>query len=110
MIYSSITTVVSWLSIVFPSTVHYNPGEKFNVSFNTLRPRQDGRHFQMHFLEWNAWILITISLKFVPEGPINNIPPWVQIMAWHLSGDKPLSGSLMALFTYAYMHHSASVS
>ena len=28
----------------------------------------------------NAWILINISLKFVPKGPINNIPALVQIM------------------------------
>ena len=30
------------------------------------------------------------SLKFVPEGPINNIPSLVQIMAWRRSGDNPL--------------------
>ena len=34
---------------------------------------------------------IKISLKFVPKGPINNIPALVQIMAWHRSGDKPIS-------------------
>ena len=26
------------------------------------------RHFPMHFLEWNLWISIKISLKFVPQG------------------------------------------
>ena len=40
------------------------------------------------FLNENAWILIKISLKFVPKGPVNNIPALVQIMAWHRSGDK----------------------
>ena len=30
---------------------------------------------------WMKWILIKISLKFVPKGPINNIPALVQIMA-----------------------------
>ena len=34
---------------------------------------------------------IKISLKFVPTGPINNIPALVQIMAWRRRGDKPLS-------------------
>ena len=29
----------------------------------------------------NVWISIKISLKFVPKGPINNIPASVQIMA-----------------------------
>ena len=62
---------------------------------NTLRPRQNGRYFpdifKCIFLNENISILSTISLKFVPEGPINNIPVLVQIMAWHQSGDKPLS-------------------
>ena len=47
--------------------------------------------FKCIFLNENAWILINISLKFVPEGPINNIPALVQIMAWRWPGDKPLS-------------------
>ena len=44
--------------------------------------------FQMHFLEWK---LIDISLKFVPKGPVDNIPALVQIMAWRRPGDKSLS-------------------
>ena len=64
--------------------------------FNTLRPRQHGRHFaddifKCIFMYENIWIPIKISLKFVPNGPINNIPALVQIMAWRRSGDKPLS-------------------
>ena len=31
------------------------------------------------------------SLKFIPKGPINNIPALVYIMAWHRPGAKPLS-------------------
>ena len=34
-------------------------------------------------------------LKFVPKGPINNIPAMVQIMAWRRPGDKPLSEPMM---------------
>ena len=34
------------------------------------------------FLNENDWISITISLKYVPKGPINNIPALVPIMAW----------------------------
>ena len=41
------------------------------------------------------WISIKISLKFVPKGPINNIPALVQIMAWRRPGDKPLSEAVM---------------
>ena len=40
-------------------------------------------------------ILIKILLKFVPKGPINNIPALVQIMAWRRPGDKPLSAPMI---------------
>ena len=38
---------------------------------------------------------IKISMKFVPKGPINNIPALVQIMAWRRPGDEPLSEPMM---------------
>ena len=67
---------------------------------DTLRLRQNGRHFaddtfKRIFLNENVRISIEISLKFVPKGPFNNIPALVQIMAWHWSGDKPLSEPMM---------------
>ena len=67
---------------------------------NTLSPRQNGRHFADYiskcvFLYENVWISIKISLKFIPKGPINNIPALVQIMAWRRPGDKPLSEPMM---------------
>ena len=67
---------------------------------NTLRPRKNGRHFPDDTFKWiflveNVWISINISLKFVPRGPINNIPTLVQVMAWRRPGDKPLSGPMM---------------
>ena len=69
-------------------------------AINTLRPRQNGRHFPDDIFKWiflnaNVWIPIKISLKFVPKGPINNIPAMVKIMFWHLPGDKPLSEPMM---------------
>ena len=79
---------------------HECGGGKLVVFINTLRPRQDGRHFPDDILKWiflneNLWISIEISLKFVPKDPINNIPALVQIMAWRRSGDKPLSEPMM---------------
>ena len=47
--------------------------------------------FFPYFFHENVWISINISLKFVPEGTINNIPALVQILAWCLPGDKPVS-------------------
>ena len=65
----------------------------------TLRPSQHGRHFQDDilkriFLIENGWISHNISLIFVPEGQIDNILSFVQIMAGRRSGDKQLSESI----------------
>ena len=54
--------------------------------FNTLRPRQNGRHFAEDifkhiFLNENIWISIEISLKIIPNGSIYNKSALVQIMA-----------------------------
>ena len=70
------------------------------VRINTLRPRQNGRHFaddilNCIFLNENVWISFKISLKFVPKGLINNIASLVQIMAWRRPGAKPLSEPMM---------------
>ena len=40
-------------------------------------------------------MLLNISLKYISNCPINNIPALVQIMAWCRSGDKPLSEPMM---------------
>ena len=66
------------------------------LSFNTSRLRQKAVIFQTTFPNAFSWmkmdkILFKISLKFVPQGPINYIPALVQIMAWRHPGDKPLS-------------------
>ena len=63
---------------------------------NTLRPRQNGRHFpddilKCIFLNENVWISIKISLKFDPKGPINNSPALIQIMAWRIYASPSLN-------------------
>ena len=91
------TQLQQWsLSPVFPRGV-----------LNTLRPRQYCRHFtddifKCIFMNENVWILIKISLKYVPKVRINNIPALVQIMAWCRLGDKPLSEQMMVCFTDIY--------
>ena len=59
----------------YPGLTHWGR-DKMAVIFQTT--------FSNNF-SWiiNAWISIKISLKFVPKGPIDNIPALVQIMAWH---------------------------
>ena len=44
--------------------------------------------FKCICLNEDVLIPIKISRKFVPHGPINNIPALVHIMAWHQPGDK----------------------
>ena len=75
---------------------------------NILTPRQNGRHFaddilKCIFLNENVWILIVISPRFVPNGPINNMPTLVLIMAWCRLGDKPSFEPIMHWFHDAYM-------
>ena len=74
------------------------------TAINTSRAIRSRRHFaddsfKCIFLNDNVLISIKISLKFIPMGPINNIPVLVQIMALHQSGDKPLSEPKIILLT-----------
>ena len=81
----------SKVSILFYSILFYS---------NTLRPRQNCRYFtddilKCVFANENVLISITIPLKFVLNGPIDNIPALAQKMAWRPPGDKPLSEAMM---------------
>ena len=80
----------------------------FVIAINTLRPRRNEHFadniFKRIFFNENVSISIKISLKFVPKGPINNIPALVQIMAWRRSGDKPFSEPMtISLLTHIYV-------
>ena len=83
---------------------------------NTLRPRQNGRQFpddifKRIFLNEYVWILIQISLKFVPKRAINNFPA----MNSSDNGLAPIRRQAIiwtndGSITDAYMRHSASMS
>ena len=67
---------------------------------NTLRPRQNGRHFaddlfKLILMNKDMWISIDTSLMFLPTGQINNIP---------------LSESVMFSLPAQILRHSASMS
>ena len=67
---------------------------------NTLRPRQNGRHFpdgtiRRIFLSENVLTSLQNPVKCVSTVRINNKPALVQIMAWRRPGDKPLSEPMM---------------
>ena len=60
----------------------------------SLKGPVDVLHFQVFIFilfDENFYILIQISLNFVPDGPIDNKLALVQILAWHWIGDKQLS-------------------
>ena len=67
---------------------HLEESNSYMWQLNTLKPKQNGRHFAANTFKHIFWnenirILIKISLNFVPKGPINN------------TGDKPLSEPMM---------------
>ena len=92
-----------WIEIETHDTRYcWNIGCPSKTHLNTLRPRQNGRRFaddtfRRIFLNENVRVSIKISLNFVPNGPIDNIPSLVQIMAWRHPGDKPLSEPMMVI-------------
>ena len=56
----------------------------------------------------SVWISITtctISLKFIPKGPIHYKSALVQVVAWHRTGKKSLPESMLTQFTDAYIRH-----
>ena len=82
------------------NNIHDHHDSSLVVTVNKLCARQNGRHFpddifERIFLNKNVWILIRISLKFGPKGPINNISASVQRMAWCRPGHKRLSEPMM---------------
>ena len=61
--------------------------------------------FKWIFMNEKLLILIRISLKFVPKGPIVNKSALVQVMAWRRTGDKPLTEPMLDEFAVAFMWH-----
>ena len=62
---------------------------------NKSRSEQNGQYFaddifEHIFLQENLYSLFQISLKFVPQAPINSKSSLVQVMAWCQAGTKPL--------------------
>ena len=95
-----------WNEITYPfpnllQALLLSQGPLLLTWFNTLRPRQNGRHFADDIFKC---IFLNENLL------MHNNPALVQIMAWRRSGDKPLSKPMIVKFTDAYMRHSASMS
>ena len=61
--------------------------------------------FKCIFMNEKSCILIRISLKFVPTGPIETKAAFVQEMAWRRTGGKPLPELMLPQLADAYMRH-----
>ena len=48
-----------------------------NIEAETKWPPFCTKHFEVHFLQWKAWITTKISLIFVPKAPNDNMPALV---------------------------------
>ena len=95
---SSVASVPFSTVMTFGLDIHTST-EGIVMMLTQLRRRQHGRHFPDDvfkgiFVNENILIPTEISHKFVPNGPINNVPILVQIMAWHRPGDKPYLNQL----------------
>ena len=83
-------SLLCWRIVSLSGTISYPMMHMFMHPFymsnvNTLRLQQNGCHFPDNiftciFLDENVRVSIKISLKFVPKGPISNMPALVQIM------------------------------
>ena len=73
----------------------YSSSSIWATKVNTLRPKQSGRHFvddpfKRIDLTETFRVSINISLEFVPNGQINNIP-LVPMIAWRLATSHYMS-------------------
>ena len=78
------------------------------LAINLFPYEQNGRHFaddilRCIFVNEQFFILIEISPKTVPKGPIDNNWALDQTMAWRRIGDKPLSEPMVTQFADAYV-------
>ena len=78
-----------------------------------------GRSISRHpdltqYISWHYTVTvpisISISLKFVPKGQIDNKSALVQVMAWRWRVDKPFPELMLAQFTDTYIRHWGKMS
>ena len=67
-------------------------------------------HSQMHFFSQEDVSYFTSNLlTFVPNAHNHNESALVKLMAWHLTGAKPLTEPMMTQFTDEYIHHNLKI-
>ena len=89
--------------MIISTVTPYGVTRTHGVNANSSPPGQNRRHFADDIFKWifvneKFGIWNKFPLKFVPKGPVNNIPALGQIMAWRRPGDKPLSKPMVFSF------------
>ena len=79
----------------------------WGLIINTLKPRQNKRHFPDGLFDGISWMEIyefrcIYQWSLFLMDPINYIPPLVQIMASRRPGNKPLSQPMMVIYWRIY--------
>ena len=100
------TKILLWtVSLKNPNSwyMYWNKPALSHLPLDKMAAVSQTLFFNCIFLNENVWILIKISLNFVPKDSINDILALVQIMAWCRIGNKPLSELMLTCFTDAYM-------
>ena len=67
LVYTRCENNVEWPSSLLPPEQHLTHWDRDKMAAIFLTTI---------FLNENVWISISISLKFAPEGTINNVPHW----------------------------------
>ena len=100
--------VYCWIWVIIEHTYELKFHSDVFVRFSLTLTH---RIFEKHFRKLKLWFSNKISLKYAPQGLIDNKPTFVQMIGWHRMGKKPwLSQPMMTLFTEGNMCHSASIS
>ena len=93
----------------YAATLHSN-GLQINSSALENDCRVGDDIFKCIAANENVWLLIEISLKFVPKTVIDNNPALIEIIARHRIDGKPLSEPMLTQFTDAYMRDYGEMS
>ena len=91
----------NFCGLTITSGVFYIPQKLFN----TIKPRQNGRHFENYLFRLISLQFLYFDLnctKICFQGFVNSKPALVQIMAWRLTGDKLLSEPMVAKFVSCF--------
>ena len=86
--------------LIFCLVIRYFRQFQITNQINPLWPQQIGCHFVDDISNvGKICISVEVSLKFVLDGPNNNVSKYVQLMVWRRTDNKLLSETILAKIT-----------